>query len=186
MSEVAVPNSPHDDPRRPTNRLALPALVATILLCFPVGAVLGVVSLVQIRRSRGAEDGALFAAMAVLVSAVLAPAVVVSALYGTPRMLDSCFYTQEEAVGVLRVISYLEDNFHKEHGRYGALEEIGFAPKVDVGPYLFAVERHEKDRFLASAKGTKHMEGDLLTVSESHQVERTRDRCQILRERRER
>ncbi len=179
-----MPSSdPPVDVRRPTNRFALPALVATILLCFPVGAVLAVVSLVQIRRSRGAEEGTLFAAMALLVSAVLIPAAIISALYGSPRMLDSCFYTQEEAVGVLRVISYLEEGFHEKNGRYGALYEIGFAPKVDTGPYDYAVERYEKDRFLASATGVRHMDGDLITVDESRKVERTRDRCKILRER---
>lgn len=163
------------------NRFAVPALVATVILCFPVGAVLGVISLVQIRRSRGQEEGALFAAISLFVSAVLAPAVVLVAFYGSPRFLDTCFYTQEEAVGVLRVISFLEEGFHERHGRYGALDEIGYAPKVDTGPYDFAVEVHEKDRFLATAKGKAHMQGDLITVDESHQVSRVVDLCQTLR-----
>lgn len=174
-------DAPPDDRRRDTNRFALPSLVATVLLCFPVGAVLAVVSLVQIRRSRGREDGTLFAGMALFVSAVLAPAVVLSAFFGNPRVLDTCFYTQEEAVGVLRVISYLEENHKKEHGRYGALGEIGFAPKIDVGPYEFAVDRYDEDSFLATAKGVRYMDGDLITVTHSRNVERTRDLCQLQR-----
>lgn len=180
MTDAAAPVV---DVRKPTNRFALPALIASVLLCFPLGAVLGVIALVQIRRSRGREEGALFAGLSVLVSAVLAPAVVLSAFYGSPRFLDTCFYTQEEAVGVLRVISYLEEGFKDRHGRYGALDEIGYAPKVDTGPYDFAVEMHGADRFLATAKGKAHMEGDLITVDETLKVSRVRDRCQPLRER---
>lgn len=184
MSEAAIPAH---DPQRKLNRFSVPALVATILLCFPVGAVLAVVSLVQIRRSRRPgspgpqEDGVLFALMALFVSSVLAPAVVVSALYGNPRMLDSCYYTQEEALGVLRVISYLEENHKKATGSYGPLHEIGFAPKIDTGPYDFAVQRYDEGRFLATATGNQHMDGDLLTVTESRNVERTRDICQLRR-----
>lgn len=180
MSDAAAPV---EDVRKPTNRFALPALIAAVVLCLPVAAVLGVLSLVEIKRSRGQQEGALFAVIALLLSLVFVPGVVLTALYGNPRYFDTCLYTQEEAVGVLRVISYLEENFKEQHGRYGALDEIGYAPKVDTGPYDYTVDMHQKDRFLASARGIEYMEGDLLTVDESHKVARVRDRCAALRER---
>lgn len=184
MSDAAVPPDPVvTDVRKPTNRFAIPALIAAVVLCFPVAAVLGALSLIEIRRSRGTQEGALFAGIALLMSLVFAPGVVLTALYGKPRVLDACFHTQENAVGVLRVISYLEQEFKKKHGRYGALNEIGFAPKVDTGPYDYAVEVHEKDHFLATAKGKGPMKGDLLTVDERRQVERAIDRCAAARQR---
>ncbi|MFZ9888313.1 MAG: hypothetical protein ACO3JL_12495 [Myxococcota bacterium] len=173
---------PVDDIRAPLNRFAVPSLVAAVLLCVPVAAGLALVSLVEIHRSRGGQSGRLFAAMALLIS-VLVPAVVLSAKYGSPRVLDSCYYTQEEAVGVLRVISFLEEQHKKRHGSYGALEEIGYAPQVDTGPYEYRVERHSKDAFYASATGVKHMQGDLLTVDEHRKVQRTIDLCEQFRRR---
>lgn len=159
------------------NRFAVPALVASVVLCFPVAAVLGVLSLIEIRRSRGAQEGLLFASIAVVMSLVFAPGVVLTALYGNPRFADTCFNTQEQAVGVLRMISFLEERYRERNGRYGSLQEIAFKPKVDTGPYDFHVDFFEKDRFLASARGKGHMEGDLLTVDETHKVARASDLC---------
>lgn len=159
------------------NRFALWALVSTCVLLFPLGLLFGVVGLVQIARSRGQQSGALFAAIAILISGLVAPGAVWSAMYGKPKAFDQCYYTQENAVGILRLIAHLEGQFHEDQGRYGALEEIGFRPRVSTKPYQYAVDVHERDRFLATARGSDEMAGDLLTVDESRQVQRIQNRC---------
>lgn len=165
-----------DDPRT-VNRFALWSLFATALLAFPVAAVLAVVGLFQISRSRGRETGALFATLALVVSVVLAPAAVLAALHGRPRAFDQCYYIQEKAVGVLRLISYLEEKHHEETGRYGSLAEIGFKPRVSTRPYTYEVERYDASHFLAVARGAAPLEGDLLTVDESKHVQRVQNVC---------
>ena len=162
---------------RTINRFALWSLLATGVLLFPVAAVLSLVGLVQILRSKGQQTGVVFALLAFVVSAVLAPTAVMVALYGRPRAFDQCYYTQENAVGVLRLIAYLEGKFHEEHGRYGSLDEIGFKPHVSTRPYTYALERHDETRFLAVARGTEYLEGDLITVDESKQVQRVQNMC---------
>lgn len=163
--------------RPPTNRAAIWALVATGLLLFPVGAVLAVVALVQILRSRPRQDGLVLALLALITSGLLVPGILVVATLGTPRAMDGCYYTQESAVGILRLIAYLEEKHHDEHGRYGSLEEIGFRPKVSVKPYAYRVERYDEGRYLATARGEGPMEGDLLAIDETRQVRRVMDVC---------
>ena len=160
------------------NRFALWSLLATGLLLFPVSLVFAVVGLVQIVRSRGKQSGLVFAALALVVSGLLAPGAVWVALYGKPRAFDACYHTQETAMGVLRLVSYLEERHHERTGRYGSLDDIGFRAKVSTRPYIYAVERHDDKRFLATARGSDFMEGDLLTVDESKQVHRVLSRCQ--------
>lgn len=176
----AVPLAPAEPPRD-LHRLVVPSLFASVLLCFPVGAVLALLALVGIKRSKGAKGGVVLAGVAFFLSGVLVPAVLLSSFYGSPRVLDSCYYTQEEAVGILRVISYSQENFREREGRYGSLDEIGWSPQVKLGPYDFTLERFGKDTFLASGKGKDHMDGDLLTVDESRKVARARDICVLSR-----
>ena len=171
-------------PAREMHRFVVPSLFASVLLCSPVGAVLAVLALVGIVRSKGHKTGAFLASVAFFLSAILVPAVLVSALYGNPKILDACYYTQEEAVGLLRIISYSQENFHKVEGRYGSLEEIGWEPKVRLGPYDYMVERFDKDQFLAVARGKEIMDGDVLIIDESRRVVRALDICVIRRQER--
>lgn len=160
-----------------TNRFAVWALVSSGVLLFPLGFVFGVIALVQIARSQGRQTGVVLAIVALLVSGVVAPGAVLAAMYGRPKAFDLCYHTQENAVGVLRLISHLEEKHKEQHGRYGSLTEIGFKPRVSTKPYLYEVKVHEKDHFLATATGVDQMEGDLLSIDETKQTQRVYNRC---------
>lgn len=162
-----------------TNRFAIWSLVATGVLLFPVAVIFALVAAVQILRSQGRQGGWLFVAISLLISGVVAPGAVYAMMTGRPKAFDQCYHTQEQAVSVMRLISYLEEQHRDEHGRYGTLEEIGFRPKVSTKPYSFRVEVSEKDRFLAVGRGEGAMDGDLLTIDQSKQVQRIHNRCKL-------
>lgn len=161
----------------PINRFALWSLFATVVLLFPLGVVFAVVGLWQIWRSQKTQAGVLFACVSLLVSGLLIPGAAYMALYGKPKAFDRCYYTQENAVGVLRLILHLEEEFRATHGRYGKIDEIGFKPRVSTRPYRYDVEVAEADHFMAVAHGVEYMEGDLLVVDEKKRVERIQNRC---------
>lgn len=162
-----------------TNRFATWALIATGCLLFPVAIVLAFIGGAQILRSQGKQSGWLFVAMSVLVSGVIAPGAVYALMTGRPKAFDQCYHTQEQAVSVMRLISYLQEKHRDETGRYGSLAEIGFRPKVSTKPYSFRVERSEAHRFLAVGRGEGVMDGDLLTIDETKQVQRVHNRCAL-------
>jgi hypothetical protein len=162
---------------RELNKFALAAFVCTCVLLFPVAFVLAIIGLVQIRRTR--EGGAVLAIIAI-VTALLMPAVVIAAVYGNPKKFDACYQTQQlDGVPVMRLIRFLEDRHHAEHGRYGSLEEIGFEPKVPLKNYDFSVDSYDETTFQAFARGKRGMDGDLMRVDESMQVTHIRDLCKL-------
>jgi hypothetical protein len=169
------------------NRFALWALFTLALpLLFPLTILFAVIGLVQIKRSGGREGGVLFAAISLLVAAVLVPGVFVAFVWGNPKGLDVCFHTQQKAVGMLRVIDFVQGRYHKEHQRYASMEELreyGFQPKVqsELGPYDYAVDRWDSEHYEAFARGKDHMSGDLLAVDDKHKVRRVRDLCVLAR-----
>lgn len=164
---------------RELNKLALYSLFATCVLLFPVGLVLGAVALVQIKKT--GQGGAPLAIIAI-VAGLLAPAVVLSALYGNPKRFDACYTTQQlDGVPVLRLIRFLEEKHKEQHGRYGTLDEIGFQPQVALKNYEFSVDHHDETTFRAVARGKNGMDGDLMIVDENQHVQHTRDLCKLER-----
>jgi hypothetical protein len=172
---------PAETPQQPRelNKLALWSLFATCVLLFPVGLVLGALALVRIKKT--GEGGAPLAIIAI-VAGLLAPAVVLAAVYGRPMKFDACYQTQQlDGVPVLRLIRFLEEKYKEEHGRYGSLEEIGFEPQVPLKNYEFSVDHYDETSFRAVARGKRAMDGDLMLVDEGQQVHHTRDLCKLER-----
>jgi len=165
------------DRSRELNKFAFWSLLCTCVLLFPVGLVLGVLGLWQIRKTR--EGGAPMAIIAI-VAGLLAPAVIVSALYGNPENFDVCFQTQQfDGLPVMRLIRYLEEGYHEEHGRYGSLDEVGFQPQIELRNYKFVMEHYDATSFRVYAHGKNNMDGDLLYVDESSKVTHVRDLCKL-------
>jgi hypothetical protein len=174
MSEAPPP---FIEQRRELNRFAKWALLATCFLLFPIGLVLGVVALWQIRKTR--EEGAPLALVSVI-AGLLAPAVVVAALYGDAKRWDPCFVTRQmDGLPILRLARMLENDHHIAHGRYGTLDEIGFAPKVELENYVLRVEHYDEDSFRILLIGIGPQDGDLLALDESQTITYLRDLCTL-------
>ena len=154
--------------------------LSTCFLLFPLGLVFGVWSLVQIRRTR--EQGVPLALIAI-VAGLLAPTTVLVALYGDAEKWNPCVVTRElDGLPLLRLARWLEEMHHDEHGRYGTLDEIGFAPKIPLRNYELRVEVAEEDRYRVLLVGKGPQEGDLLVVDENTKIRYLRDLCQLGKE----
>lgn len=178
--QPSVPEQPVSESvnERSLEPLAIWALFLSAVLLFPIAAVLGIMALVRIFRSPDPRPGgAVLAAMAVFISAVVAPVAIYAAFQGRGPVTNMCVRVQQEARGTLRVISYLQKGFHEKEGRYGDFKEIGFPLEKTKGPYEYTVDWADKTKFVATAKGTGRMKGDLLQVDNSEKVNIANDRC---------
>jgi hypothetical protein len=177
---VSGAEEPFVEQRPELNKLAKWSLICTAFLLFPIGLILGVAALVQIRKTR--EDGVPLALIAI-VAGLLAPAAVGVAVLGDAKRWDPCSVTREmEGLPLLRLARMLEEKHHETHGRYGTLDEIGFEPKVPLDNYELRVEHHSEDRYRVLLVGKGPQDGDLLAVDESKKVKYVRDLCRMGRE----
>jgi type IV pilus assembly protein PilA len=88
-----------------------------------------------------------------------------------------CRAKQSEAKTNLRALHTAEEAYRGEHGAYGTLEEIGFAPEGDTVRYEYVLLEHGADTFVAEATGRDEMAGDRWIVDQSGHVDVVESRC---------
>ena len=161
-----------------TNPLSLAALFSAILLLMPVAWVLGALSLWQIKYRPEKGDGAAFSIMALVLSAVLCPAALYLLLFTPPgKALDGCRQVQNEGSAELRLLGYLQQKHHDEHGRYGTtLKDIGFR-NINGGPYVHSIVRADEHTYLVRGLGQNQMAGDVLEYDERKKLTKAYNRC---------
>lgn len=161
------------------NNAAVAALVTGALLLAPVALILALIAIYQI-RTRG-ESGLVLALMALVIS-IFVPVAAYSFVYGRTPGLDACVHVQDKAVGALRMIAHLEEQFHEKEGRYGSLKEISWGPKIDLKPYSYKIAYAKDDTFLAVAEGFGPVDGDEMVIDQTRVVRRIRDVCRARHE----
>ena len=150
--------------RRPMNRCAVGALFASAFLLAPIGAVLGIVAIRQIRKSNGEQQGMLLASIALVISVFVLPVALVLFVKTDPAVFNGCRALQHQAEGTLRAMRFVQDDFKASHGRYGTPEEVKFKSMYGDRPYLYEYVEASADTFLARATGQDEMAGDVLQV----------------------
>ena len=163
--------------RPPFNRLAIGSLLAGACLCAPVGAVLGLVALRQIRQSSGKQQGKGLAIFGVVLNMLVLPLGGVLLLTADPAVFNSCRVLQHQAEGTLRAMRFLEEDYKEEHGRYGSAEEIGFNSMYGERPYRYEIVEHSADTYRARATGVDEMTGDILELEAGGKVTKVTDIC---------
>ena len=148
-------------------------MCAAFIVTAPVAIVLAIWSIFEMRRDR--SEGLLFAGGALLLAGVLLPGAAYFMLSGNPRIGDPCRALQDQARGGLRVVHYLQEKYHEDHGTYGSFEDIGFSSAYGDEPYLIELISHSSDEYLARATGNGRLvAGDTLEVRKDGRVQLTR------------
>jgi hypothetical protein len=157
------------DPPPPRSKLS-PWAIASIValpLCFPLAIVFAVVALREIKRSNGALRGRRMARAALALGAVVLPVGALLAAIALPGFVKfPCRSMQSEARGNLKALYVLQEDHRLEHGRYGSLEEVGFAPISRKIRYQYVVLRYDDKAFVAEARGAGEVQGDLWRIDE--------------------
>jgi hypothetical protein len=163
--------------RRPLNRYAIGSLIAGACLIAPVGAILGIIAVRQIRASGGKQQGMLLAGIGLVMSFVVVPVALVLLLTADPAVFNSCRVLQHQAEGTLRVMRFLEEEYKEKHGRYGTTEEIDFKSMYGDRPYLYEIVEVSDDMFVARATGRDEMLGDIMEVKAGGKLQKVHDVC---------
>ena len=160
------------------NKNTIRALFCTIFLLFPVAAVFAIVAALQSFKKQNFAGVALGIVL-FLVNGLFVPGAAYMVIYGRPPGLDACLKNQDSVVGPLRMIHYLQEEYHQKNGRYGSLEEISWGPRVNLKPYKYSIVYAKEDTFKAVAIGGGIMDGDEHSIDEQRIVKKVRDRCAL-------
>lgn len=124
---MTSPPSPSSKPK--TSGLAIAALILAILF-FPVGFVLGIIALIQIRKSDGALGGQGLALAAIIIPGIMIPVVGILAAIAIPNFVRYQNRAKQAEVRItLRQLATAQAAFHAEHDGY-----VGSALNPSVPP----------------------------------------------------
>jgi type IV pilus assembly protein PilA len=92
----------------------------------------------------------------------------------------NCRAAQTYAKEGLKSIHTLQSDLHRETGRYGTMQEIGWGPKMGQDRYDFVILEKSKNAFRAQATTAKrhaYPKGDVWRVNESGEIQNTVNGC---------
>lgn len=170
-------NSPTQN--APTSKLAIAAVVFSVLCCWPLGVVLGVAALIRIEGSKGALGGKTLAIVALVISLLAVPGMGVLAAIAVPNFVKfQCRSKQSEARGNLKALYVSEESHRAAHDTYSAdLAAIEFAPRGQTLRYEYRVVSADKENFVAEAVGLAEMTGDHWRISNKNDLVNVENVC---------
>jgi type IV pilus assembly protein PilA len=156
----------------PTSKLAIASIVLSLLCCWPLGIVLGVVALIRIEGSKGALGGKTLAIVALVISVLAGPGMGVLAAIAVPNFMQfQCRSKQSEAKGNLKALFVSEESHRADRDTYSAdIATIGFAPRGQTLRYEYRIVSADKESFVAEAVGLAEMTGDLWRISNKNDL----------------
>jgi len=169
-------NTPQTE--QPSVTLPVLALVFCVLF-FPIGVILSIVSIVKFGSANGSTAKTL-SIIALVVNILLPlPLCGVCAAVAIPNFVKfQCRSKQSEARHNLKQLYVGEEGFRAEHGRYDSdLAALQFTPTGTQVRYVYSVLSATTEAFVAEARGTGDMQGDVWTISQGNDLTNVTNRC---------
>lgn len=155
------------------SKTAIAALVFAFL-CFPIGIILGVVSIVKIKRSNGRLDGMILAILALILSgAVMLPVTGIAAAVVIPSFMKfGCRAKQAEAKTQLKTAFVGQESYRAEYDTcVDDLSKLEYFPTPPNPRYRFQVLSASDTAFVIEAKATDEtLNGDTWTIDQNNQL----------------
>ncbi len=167
--------------QQPSIALPVVALVC-VFVCWPIGLVLAIVSLVKYSDAAGSTAKTL-AIIALGINLVMLPMVGIMAAIAIPNFVKfQCKSKQSEAKGNLKALYVAEESFRAEFDTYSAdLTKIGFTPRGTKIRYTYVVDAASKESFHAVAQVLPQYHAELGTdawaIDEKNNIVNTLNGC---------
>ena len=163
--------------QQPSIALPVIALVG-VFVCWPIGLVLAIVSLVKYSSFNGSTAKTL-AIVALALNLVLIPMAGIMAAIAIPNFVKfQCRSKQSEAKMNLKSLYVGEEGYRAEHDTYSADQAaVSFRPAGAKLRYQYAIVDASKTAFHAEARGSDDMEGDLWVIDQTGRPQNTVSKC---------
>lgn len=152
---------------RPSVVLPIIALVS-FFFCFPLGTILSIVAFVKTNKYPG-TDARTLSIVALCGNVLVVPMIGIMAAIAIPNFVKfQCRSKQSEAKGNLRAIASAQEAYRLETNKYSPdLKAIGFSPMGAKVRYEYVIVQVAKDQYVAEARGTGDMQGDVWRVDQT-------------------